>query len=146
LEGNISQSDNSDLVLDILLVHLFDTFAELSLLFDTDKQSYRKMLLSILVGVDILKSLAKTIDRVNKETGSFWDIHSPQIRAVAYKLLGLAKLSRGDEEYIKKIDLFKSINLTSENLDFISRTTKTTLNYMILEFSGDSSQNNSYII
>jgi hypothetical protein len=146
LDASNLDLDNSDLVLDILLVHLFDHFAELSVLFDSDKESYRKMLLSILVGVDILKSLSKTIDRVNRETGSFWDIQSPQIRNVAYKLLGLSKLAQGNEEYIKKIDLFKSVNLTSENLDFIARTTKTTLNYMILEFSGDQNQQSSYII
>lgn len=129
------ETQRENLILDVLLVYLFETFTELSIIFSYDKKIYKKLLISMNSNIDLKAILDQHASNAKKQNIKFSRDDIDILKEVTRNIIRIHQVTKGLKSSIEKIPMMKKLNLTDDELIFIRACTIKSIEVLISEIS-----------
>ena len=131
----MDQEDNDttkreNLILDTLLVYLFQAFTELSIVFSSDKEIYKKLLVSMNSNIDFKSVLNEFALDYKKQNIKFSKDDIDLLRKLSQNIVRIHQIAKGVEDSISAIPMMKNYNLTDNEMLFVKECTVNAIELM----------------
>lgn len=133
----IENYHRESIIVDALLVYLFEVVTELSIVFSHDLTSYRKLLLSLQSDIDIKEVFMKYKEIVKAQNIKLSIEEVERVKNIYNNILKIKKIVEADIPAIKSIPMFDKLNIKSEEVGLVKNCTIHTINSVIDEIELD---------